>query len=74
MKFPFQFENGTYWVKGANGSGKTALLKMIAGLLPFQGDIVFKHINLKNQSLIYRQNISRAEAEKALENRNICGC
>ena len=54
---------GIYWVKGANGSGKTTLLKMIAGLLPFQGDIVFKDISLKNESLTYRQNISWAEAE-----------
>lgn len=64
LDIPFlQLENGIYWVKGANGSGKTTLLKMIAGLLPFQGDIVFKDISLKNESLTYRQNISWAEAE-----------
>jgi ABC-2 type transport system ATP-binding protein len=64
LDIPFlQLENGIYWVKGANGSGKTTLLKMIAGLLPFQGDILFKDISLKNKSLAYRQNISWAEAE-----------
>lgn len=64
LDIPFlQLKNGIYWVKGANGSGKTTLLKMIAGLLPFQGDIVFKDISLKNESLTYRQNISWAEAE-----------
>jgi len=26
---------GIYWLKGANGSGKTSLLKSVAGLMPF---------------------------------------
>jgi ABC-2 type transport system ATP-binding protein len=56
-------ENGIYWVKGANGSGKTTLLKMVAALIPFDGDIVANGISLKSNSLIYRQNVSWAEAE-----------
>jgi ABC-2 type transport system ATP-binding protein len=56
-------EKGIYWLKGANGSGKTTLLKMIAGLLPFEGDILFNEISLKNKPLAYRQNVSWAEAE-----------
>lgn len=58
-----KLESGIYWLKGANGSGKTTLLKMIAGLLPFEGDILFKGISLRNKPFIYRQNISWAEAE-----------
>ena len=58
-----QLENGIYWIKGANGSGKTTLLKMIAGLIPFEGDILFKKISLKNKPLMYRQMVSWAEAE-----------
>lgn len=56
-------ENGIYWVKGANGSGKTTFLKMVAALLPFEGDIVCNGASLKNDPLLYRQNVSWAEAE-----------
>lgn len=52
-----------YWIKGSNGSGKTTFLKMIAGLIPFDGDIFLNNISLKNQPVMYRQNISWAEAE-----------
>ncbi|PSL50291.1 ABC-2 type transport system ATP-binding protein [Chitinophaga niastensis] len=55
--------SGLFWIKGANGSGKTTLLKMIAGLIPFEGDILFKGISLRNNPLGYRQNTSWAEAE-----------
>ena len=58
-----KLENDIYWIKGENGSGKTTLLKMIAGLLPFEGDILFKDISLKNNPLAYRKLISWAEAE-----------
>jgi ABC-2 type transport system ATP-binding protein len=58
-----QLEKGIYWLKGANGSGKTTLLKMIAGLLPFEGDILFNNISLKNNPLTYRQQVGWAEAE-----------
>lgn len=58
-----KLEGGIYWLKGANGSGKTTLLKMIAGLLPFEGDILFKNVSLRSNPLIYRQNMSWADAE-----------
>jgi ABC-2 type transport system ATP-binding protein len=58
-----KLENDIYWIKGENGSGKTTLLKMMAGLLPFEGDILFKNISLKNKPLAYRKQISWAEAE-----------
>lgn len=56
-------ESGIYWVKGENGSGKTTLLKMIAGLLPFEGNILFNKVSLKTAPVVYRQNVSWAEAE-----------
>ena len=58
-----QFGNGIHWIKGSNGSGKTTLLKMIAGLLPFYGDITLNNISLKNKPLAYRRQISWSEAE-----------
>ncbi len=43
----FQLDGGIHWLKGANGSGKTTFLKMIAGLLPFNGDIRVNEIDIK---------------------------
>lgn len=58
-----QLNDGLYWIKGANGSGKTTFLKMVAGLLPFEGDISVNNISIKKKSLLYRQQISWSEAE-----------
>jgi ABC-2 type transport system ATP-binding protein len=58
-----QIEKGIYWLKGANGSGKTTFLKMISGLLPFDGNISFNDVSLKMNPVAYRQNVSWAEAE-----------
>ena len=58
-----KLENGAYFIKGANGSGKTTFLKMIAGLLPFEGNILLNNINLKREPVAYRQQISWAETE-----------
>jgi ABC-2 type transport system ATP-binding protein len=35
LELPF----GIYWLQGPNGSGKTTLLRMLAGILPFRGQI-----------------------------------
>lgn len=58
-----QREKGIYWLKGINGSGKTTFLKMIAGLLPFKGDILLNDVSLKKNPVTYRKNVSWAEAE-----------
>jgi ABC-2 type transport system ATP-binding protein len=58
-----QLESGFFWVKGANGSGKTTFLKMTAGLIPFEGDILFKEISLRHHLLDYRRHTSWADAE-----------
>ncbi|WP_220463949.1 ABC transporter ATP-binding protein [Adhaeribacter radiodurans] len=37
-----QLNVGIYWIKGANGAGKTTLFKVLAGLLPYQGQIYLR--------------------------------
>ncbi|HYH14646.1 MAG TPA: ABC transporter ATP-binding protein, partial [Flavisolibacter sp.] len=56
-------DSGIYWIKGKNGSGKTTFLKMVAGLLPFDGDILLNKVSLKKKPTQYRKQISWAEAE-----------
>ncbi|MGX5819805.1 ABC transporter ATP-binding protein [Chitinophaga lutea] len=48
---------GLYWLQGHNGAGKTTLFKTIAGLLPFDGEI------LVNGSKDLRRMANYAEAE-----------
>jgi ABC-2 type transport system ATP-binding protein len=54
---------GIYWLRGSNGSGKTTFLRMIAGLLPFRGDIVLKNTSLRRNPVEYRRSVSWADAE-----------
>ncbi|WP_440133268.1 ABC transporter ATP-binding protein [Chitinophaga sancti] len=52
-----------YWIQGANGSGKSTFLKIIAGMVPFEGDISLRGSSLRNSPLAYRQHIGWAAAE-----------
>ena len=54
---------GTYWVQGGNGTGKTTLFKIIAGICPFEGSVCLNNIDLKQSPVHYRKEISYAEAE-----------
>jgi ABC-2 type transport system ATP-binding protein len=57
---------GIYWLKGMNGAGKSTLLKIIAGQLPFAGEILLNEkISLRKNPVTYRQLINHAEAEPA---------
>jgi ABC-2 type transport system ATP-binding protein len=59
----FSLNNGVYWLKGGNGTGKTTLFKVISGQTPFEGDVCLNDINLKKQPTNFRSKISYAEAE-----------
>jgi len=57
-----------YWLQGVNGSGKTTFLSMLAGLIPFKGDILLDGINLRQNPLSYRRLVNFAEAEPLYPN------
>ena len=59
----FSLNNGLYWLKGGNGTGKTTLFKVISGQTPFEGNVYLNDINLKKQPIDFRSKISYAEAE-----------
>lgn len=57
-------EKGIYWLKGANGSGKSTLMNVIAGLLPFKGEIILNEkISIRKQPVEYRLLINHSAAE-----------
>jgi ABC-2 type transport system ATP-binding protein len=49
-----KLERNIYWLKGINGSGKTTLLGMLAGLIPFQGDVQLNGVNIHHDPVSYR--------------------
>jgi len=58
-----RLEKGIYWLQGSNGSGKTTFLRMVSGLLPFQGDIILDGHSQHRQPVPYRRSVSWADAE-----------
>ena len=58
-----QLSTGIYWLQGANGSGKTTMLRLLAGLLPFKGDVRVNDHSLRQTPVAYRRTISWADAE-----------
>jgi ABC-2 type transport system ATP-binding protein len=58
-----KLERNIYWLQGINGSGKTTFLSILAGLIPFKGDILLDDINLRQSPLPYRRLVNFAEAE-----------
>ena len=57
------FPPGIHWLRGANGSGKSTLLNILAGLLPFEGNVSAAGHSLKKQPLQYRAVVNHAPAE-----------
>jgi len=56
-------DNGTHWLKGGNGTGKSTLFRIISGQTTFNGEVELNGINLKKQPITFRSKISFAEAE-----------
>jgi ABC-2 type transport system ATP-binding protein len=56
-------DKGIYWFKGVNGAGKTTLIKSIAGLIPFEGEVLIGDFPIRQQRAEYLKIINYAEAE-----------
>ncbi len=55
---------GIYWLKGANGAGKSTFMKLLAGLIPFKGDVfIDEKISIQKNPVHYRLLLNHAEAE-----------
>ena len=55
---------GTHLLKGVNGSGKSSLLRAMAGMIPFEGELTFQgEVPLHQDHQKQRQLISICEAE-----------
>jgi len=59
----WKINNGIYWLKGGNGTGKSTLFRIISGQTPFKGKVELNGINLKEEPIKFRSKISFAEAE-----------
>jgi ABC-2 type transport system ATP-binding protein len=57
--------DGIFWIKGDNGSGKSTFFKSLAGIIPYEGDIVCDGVHAQTQPVAYRKLINFSEAEPA---------
>lgn len=58
-----QLDYGTYWLLGGNGAGKTTSMKVMAALIPSQGEISVENVQAKQQPVQFRRLVNYAEAE-----------
>lgn len=59
-----EIEPGIHWFRGVNGSGKSTFFKSVAGLLPFEGQIVLQDkFDIRKNGVDYRLRVNYAEAE-----------
>ncbi|MCG8411399.1 MAG: ATP-binding cassette domain-containing protein [Bacteroidales bacterium] len=59
----FIIKSGINLIIGKNGAGKTTFSKIIVGLIPFEGEIIIKNINIKKDFKIHRSIVGFSEAE-----------
>lgn len=55
---------GIHWIQGSNGSGKTTLFRCLAGMLPFEGEVLMDgQFEISKHPVAYRMHINYGEAE-----------
>jgi ABC-2 type transport system ATP-binding protein len=60
----WQIPLGIYWIQGENGAGKSTLFRTLAGMLPFEGQVILNgEINLKTNPVDYLLKLNLGEAE-----------
>jgi ABC-2 type transport system ATP-binding protein len=60
----FELEPGIFWIQGENGAGKTTFLKILAGIIPYEGKIILEEIGEERENRNeYRRSVNFAEAE-----------
>ena len=58
-----QLPSGIYWLSGANGSGKSSLLRCISGMSSFNGQLMIDGLSSKSDGVSYRRLVNISEAE-----------
>lgn len=57
-------EKGIMHLKGINGSGKTTFSKIIAGIIPFKGNVILnENLSPITTKVDYRKQVNHAESE-----------
>ena len=57
-------ESGIHWILGENGAGKSTLFRVLAGMLPFTGNVLLDgQFDLKKQQVDYLLRLNLGEAE-----------